>query len=349
MRILAGFLYFIYNLVDRLLICEMNKNQRCYERRDILQVIMIGILASLFFSSTFILNRAMDLSGGSWIWSASLRYLFTVPFLMVIVMARRNMGILITDMKSRPLKWLLWSSIGFGLFYAPLCFAATYGPAWLVAGTWQFTIVAGSLLAPFFYKKTKTATGIQKERHKIPVREVVTSAFILIGVGLIQARDTENSNVAELIIGILPVLIAAFAYPLGNRKMMSICEGRLDVYQRVLGMTIASIPFWLLLVCYGVTTVGVPSLEQTIQSLIVAIFSGIIATVLFFYATDQAKGNPKQLAIVEATQAGEVAFTVIGEVLFLGGALPMGWPLVGIIIVIIGMILHSLNLGEEKL
>ena len=312
-----------------------------------MKLVLIGILASLFFSSTFILNRAMDLSGGSWIWSASLRYFFMVPFLVLIVMARRNMQTLFDDMKARPLEWLIWSSIGFGLFYAPLCFAAAYGPAWLVAGTWQTTIVAGSLLVPFFYKKIKTAHGIQRERHKIPVQELVISLFILIGVGLIQERETENADFAKLIIGILPVLIAAFAYPLGNRKMMSICEERLDVYQRVLGMTIASIPFWLILSFHGIATVGLPSSGQMIQSFIVAVFSGVVATVLFFYATDKAKGNPKKLAVVEATQSGEVAFTVIGEILFLGGVLPIGWPLVGIIIIIVGMILHSMSLREN--
>ena len=57
----------------------------------------------------------------------------------------------------------------------------------------------------------------------------------------------------------------------------------------------------------------------------------------------------KKLAAVEATQAGEVVFTVIGEVLFLGGMLPTGLPLMGIIIVIIGMILHSVNLMKVSL
>jgi hypothetical protein len=33
-----------------------------------------GLLAALFFSSTFILNRAMSLEGGHWVWSAALRY-----------------------------------------------------------------------------------------------------------------------------------------------------------------------------------------------------------------------------------------------------------------------------------
>lgn len=312
-----------------------------------MQIILIGMLASLFFSSTFILNRAMDLSGGSWIWSAALRYLFTLPFLVLIVILRRNVRALFDDMRSRPLEWLMWSSIGFGLFYAPLCFAATYSPAWLVAGTWQITIVAGSLLVPFFYKKIQTANGIEKKRHNIPIRELVTSLFILLGVGLIQAREAENINAITLLSGFLPVLIAAFAYPLGNRKMMSICQGRLDVYQRILGMTIGSIPFWLVLSSYGIATVGLPSTGQMMQSFVVAIFSGIIATVLFFYATDKAKGNPKKLAVVEATQAGEVAFTVIGEVLLLGGTLPIGWPLVGIIIIMSGMVLHSVNSSDN--
>ena len=46
--------------------------------------------------------------------------------------------------------WLLWSFVGFVLFYGPLTFAAAFGPGWLVSGTWQFTIIAGVLLAPLF-------------------------------------------------------------------------------------------------------------------------------------------------------------------------------------------------------
>lgn len=309
-----------------------------------MQVILVGIVASLFFASTFILNRAMDLAGGSWIWSASLRYLFTVPFLMLLVMFRGNLRTVLEELKLRPTAWLIWSTVGFGLFYAPLCFAAASGAAWLIAGTWQITIVAGTLLSPFFYKMVKTKEGMVKTRHSLPLRELLTSFFILIGVGLLQYRESGALDASQWMLGILPVLIAAFAYPLGNRKMMEVCEGRLDVYQRVLGMTIASLPFWLLLSIYGVYTTGTPSSGQTLQSFIVAIFSGIVATVLFFYATDKAKGDIKKLAIVEATQAGEVVFTVVGEVLFLGGAMPEGWPLVGMLIIIVGMIFHSLSM-----
>ncbi|KIN56735.1 hypothetical protein B4146_1332 [Bacillus subtilis] len=49
----------------------------------------------------------------------------------------------------------------------------------------------------------------------------------------------------------LPVVIAAFAYPLGNRRMFEEYGGRLDTFQRVLGMTLASLPFWLILAAYG--------------------------------------------------------------------------------------------------
>lgn len=311
-----------------------------------MKALFIGIAASLFFATTFVLNRAMDLAGGSWIWSASLRYLLMVPFLLLVVLFRHNLPALLAEMRAKPLAWLLWSTIGFGFFYAPICFAAAYGPAWLVAGTWQITIVAGSLLVPLFYDEVPGVNEIQKKRHVIPRRELLTSAFILVGVAFIQIRETGDLRLSEFLLGVLPVIVAAFAYPLGNRKMMSICSGRLDVYQRVLGMTLASLPFWLILSVYGLVTAGVPSAGQTAQSLLVAICSGVIATVLFFYATDLVKDDPKQLAVVEATQAGEVIFAVMGEVLFLGGVLPAGWSLLGIVIIICGMVLHSFNLAK---
>ncbi len=43
-------------------------------------------------------------------------------------------------MKKQPTEWLLWSVVGFGLFYAPLSFSGAYGPGWLVASTWQMTL-----------------------------------------------------------------------------------------------------------------------------------------------------------------------------------------------------------------
>ena len=311
--------------------------------------IVLGVLAAFFFAFTFILNRSMAVSGGSWIWSASLRYFFMVPFLLIIVIGRKGMKPLLQEMRKKYLAWLLWSIIGFGFFYAPLSFAAAYGPGWLIAGTWQVTIISGSLLAPLFVEMKQTANGPLKVRGKIPFIGLAMSMIILLGVALMQVEQANHLSAKELLLGVLPVMIASVAYPLGNRKMMEVCEGRLDAYQRVLGMTIASLPLWLLLSVYGLATVGLPSKEQSLQVLLVAIFSGVIATVLFFQATDLVKGNMKKLAAVEATQSIEVLFAVVGEIILLASPLPSSISWLGMALVMIGMVLHSSVSHREKL
>lgn len=303
--------------------------------------ILLGIFAAFFFAFTFVLNASMELSGGSWIWSASLRYIFMIPFLVAIVMFRRNFRTLIVVMKKQPRTWLLWSCVGFGLFYAPLCFAAAYSPGWLVAGTWQFTIIAGMLLAPLFTETIHTSSGHIQIKGRIPMKGLLMSILILLGIMLMQIEHVKSFSLENLLLGAIPVFIASFAYPLGNRKMMELCEGRLDAYQRVLGMTLASLPFWILLSVYGLATEGLPSLDQSMQSLLVALCSGVIATVLFFKATDMVRGNMQKLAAVEATQSMEVLFALAGEVLLLSIAIPSSISWVGMLIVVIGMVLHS--------
>jgi drug/metabolite transporter (DMT)-like permease len=303
--------------------------------------ILLGVIAAFFFAFTFVLNRAMELSGGSWIWSASLRYWFMVPFLFLIVGLRRNVKPLFAHMRAHPLPWLGWSMVGFGLFYAPMCFAAAYGPGWLIAGTWQVTIISGTLLAPFFWEEVQTPTGVRKVRQTIPWLALGVSMLIVVGIALMQLEHARQLSLTEIVGGILPVLVASFAYPLGNRKMMEVCEGKLDAYQRVLGMTLASLPFWLALSIYGGLTVGAPSESQLFQSLLVALCSGVVATVLFFQATDMVKGDMQQLAAVEATQSAEVLFAVLMEVVWLQAELPSLWSWAGMGLVVIGMIFHS--------
>lgn len=303
--------------------------------------IVLGIVAAFFFAFTFVLNRSMELSGGSWIWSASLRYIFMVPFLFIIVALRKNLSPVFKEIRANPIAWFVWSFIGFGLFYAPLSFAAAYGPGWLIAGTWQITIVSGSLLAPLFFITIQTKNGPKKIRGKVPIIGLIMSMGILVGVGIMQIEHASDIPLKAVMFTIIPILIASFAYPLGNRKMMGITGGRLDAYQRVLGMTLCSLPFWFGLSIYGVSTVGLPSMEQTTQSFIVAICSGVIATVLFFQATDMVAGNMAKLAAVEATQSAEVLFAVFGEIIWLQTPMPSIISWLGIALVIIGMILHS--------
>lgn len=219
----------------------------------------------------------------------------------------------------------------------PLTYAASFGPGWLVSGTWQFTIVAGVLLAPLFV----TVIDGVNVRQRIPILSLIISFVILIGIFLIQIPQAQTLSFKTFILGILPVLIAAFAYPLGNRKMMEVCGGRLDTYQRVLGMTIASLPIWICLAIYALMTVGLPSGNQVFQSFIVGISSGVIATTLFFIATDRSREDQGKLAAVEATQSTEVLFAIMGEMLLLGIPLPTPIALIGIVVIILGMLLHS--------
>ena len=299
--------------------------------------IAIGIVASLFFAVTFILNHAMEMQGGSWLWSASLRYFFMLPFLLIIVFYRKGFSQLSNEIKAQPTAWILWSFVGFVLFYAPLTYAAAFGPGWLVSGTWQFTIVAGVLLAPLFM----TVIAGKKVRQKIPFISLLISCVILVGILLIQIPQAQSVSFKSLMLGILPVIVAAFAYPLGNRKMMDVCGGRIDTFQRVLGMTIASMPAWIIMAIYALFTVGLPSTSQLLQSLLVGISSGVIATILFFIATDRVRDHQGKLAAVEATQSTEILFVIIGEVILLGIPFPNSIALAGLGVIIVGMLLHS--------
>ena len=275
----------------------------------------------------------MSLSGGSWLWSSSLRFILMLPLLLGIVAGQHKLKALLLVMKQAPLKWILWSTMGFGIFYAPLTFAAKFGPSWLVAGTWQVTIVAGMLIAPLLEPK--------KDRQRIPFRAMVFSMIILAGVVIMQWSQAGQITTEELLAGTIPVIIAAFAYPLGNRMMMKITKGQVDAMQRTLGMTIASTPFWLIVALAGLLEAGLPSGSLVFQSLLVAVTSGVIATTLFFKATDMAQGNHPLLAAVEATQAGEVLFALLGEIILLQRHMPDLYGGVGIAVVITGMILHS--------
>lgn len=303
----------------------MNKNKNL--------AIVLGLIAALFFAVTFVLNRLMSTEGGSWIWSSSFRFFFMVPLLFVIVLMRKGIAPLIQVMKQDIGSWVLWSTIGFGIFYAPITFSALYAPAWIVASTWQVTIIAGVLIAPLLSKNKKVISG----------RAMGFSLIILIGIAIMQIKQATTVGAKEIILGVAPVLIAAFAYPIGNRKMMAVTKGQLDAFQRTLGMTIASLPFWVVLSTIGIFTVDLPEPTQLTHTLIVALSSGVIATSIFFKATDLAHHDHRQLASVEATQSGEVFFALIGEILILGAHLPDIYSMIGIGFVVLGMILHSLK------
>ena len=88
---------------------------------------LYGLLASMFFALTFLLNRSMNLGGGYWLWSASLRYLFMLPMLWLLLGRKGAVRPILRQIRIRPVPWLVWSTVGFGLFYAPLSLSQLIG------------------------------------------------------------------------------------------------------------------------------------------------------------------------------------------------------------------------------
>lgn len=304
--------------------------------------LILGITSSFFFAFTFILNQQINVSGGSWLWSSSLRYIFMLPILFIIMIIKNQLFDVLNDIIKKPVQWITWSTIGFGLFYAPLSFASKYGASWLVAGTWQLTIVAGALMSPLFFKTIEAEGKIYTKRNEIPKKSLLMSSIILLGIFLMHFEKAKDISDLRTLLEIMPVILAAFAYPLGNRKMMEICADKFNVFQRVFGMTLCSMPFWITTASFGLFSVGLPSRGQVVHSSIVAIFSGIVATILFFKATDIVNSDTHKLAVVESTQAGEVVFTLLGGVFVFHDKVPSLISLVGILLVVIGMILNSI-------
>ncbi|MEZ7820831.1 MAG: multidrug resistance efflux transporter family protein, partial [Patescibacteria group bacterium] len=107
-------------------------------------------------------------------------------------------------------------------------------------------------------------------------------------------------------------------------------------------MTVMSAPFWIIISFIALATYGLPSSNQFVQVIIVTIFSSIIATILFFKATNMERDNPTGLALVESTIAAQVPLSLITGVLILGDRIPSGIGLIGILFIIIGIILSTI-------
>ncbi|WP_022666784.1 DMT family transporter [Desulfospira joergensenii] len=301
-----------------------------------IRLIFLGILSGAFFSTTFILNEAMSLEGGDWVWSASLRYVFMTLFLILIILLSGGMKQLREVFHLFFSHWKFWitaGGIGFGGFYALICFAADFSPGWVIAATWQFTIVASLFIF--------LALG-----RSFPKKIWFFSSLIFLGVVLVNLSQIEDFNLGALMLGGLPVGIAAFCYPFGNqlvweaqngthKKLPRIRSGVLNnVFNKVLLMTLGSFPLWICLVL--ITRPPPPSLSQVINTSLVALFSGVFATSIFLFARNRAS-NSNELAAVDATQSSEVIFALLGGLVFLGAAPPNWESVMGLVLILVGL------------
>ena len=307
--------------------------------RRVLLAVAIALLSALFFTCTYVLNRAAATGGGHWAWTAALRYLITLPIMLLVMPWQGGMAPVWRAIRAHPGPWLLWSGVGFGLFYVLLSFAAASGPSWLVAGMFQLTVIAGMLCAPFLYRDQHDA------RARIPLPALGAGVVVISGVLLMQLGYGGGRIDRDAWVALVAVALSAFAYPLGNRGLLLHLERshlELNATQRVFGMTLASQPLWWAVAAYAFTTAGAPSAGQVAFAAGVALGAGVIATVLFFQATGMVRNDPTGLAAAEAMQAAEILFATLIGVLWLGEAWPQGSALWGALIVIVGIVAFSI-------
>jgi drug/metabolite transporter (DMT)-like permease len=304
-------------------------------RSNALVAVGLALCSALFFTLTYVLNRSLVAGGGHWAWAVILRYLLTLPMLAVMLPFQGGLGELPGELRRHARPWLLWSGVGFVLFGVPLTWAASSGPSWLIAGSFQTTVLAGPLLAPLIYRD---------ERARLAWRTLAIGALIVAGVFALQWGHARGQLHAGDWLAIGAVVLSAFAYPLGNRKLLLHLEhgaARINAVQRVFGMTLCSWPLWLLFAVIAWFIVGPPSLRDALLAGGVALSSGTIATILFFRATDMVRSEPTALAAVEAMQAAELLFATVLGVLFLGEAWPRGYALFGALAIIVGIALFG--------
>ena len=300
-----------------------------------ISLLSMGILSGLFFSTTFILNRMMSLEGGHWLWSASLRYVFMILILVGFISLLKGVGTIKGLVRLFFKNWKFWmvaGSIGFGMFYSLICFSADHSPGWIIAATWQLTIIATLVVLVGFGRS-------------FPKKVWLFSTIVLTGVLLINLGYAQASSIRELLLGGLPALIAAFCYPIGNQLVWEAINGNPSLpnindplvenpFHKVLLLSWGSVPFWLILV--AVVRPPIPSGGQMLNTFLVALFSGVIATSLFLMARNRSS-KPSELAAVDATQSSEVIFALIGEVVILNAPLPGGLSIAGMCLVFIGL------------
>ena len=181
------------------------------------KLILLGLLAGAFFSSTFILNELMSDAGGHWFWSASLRYVFMWLIITAVIVMQHGFGRIKALTAIFFQHWGFWcmtGSIGFGLFYTGICYAADHVAGWVVAATFMFTVVTSLLVLLAF--------GQRFDKKFIVYAVIVFIGVVLVNVseGLHAAAivDADTVPMSDMLLyGALPALIAAFSYPIGNQ------------------------------------------------------------------------------------------------------------------------------------
>lgn len=302
-------------------------------------LICLGVLSALFFSSTFVINHWLNINGGHWYWTASLRYYYTLAILSILILLTQGTKKYVECFRCFLKYWRFWliaGGIGYATFYLLLCFSASYAPGWVIATTWQFTILASPVVLLMF-------------GEKVPLLGILNLIFIFIGICLVNLNLHADIN-SNLLRSVIPVLIASFCYPFGNTLCKFAVEGRYKQYSVNEYPITKNVLSQVFLMCLGALPVLVlvglwirpmyPTINQIKSVFIIAILTGVIATSVFYYARQKA-ANALAISVVDATQSMEVPFAfLIGFFIFNEKDIS-SVGIIGLVIVVFGIIMFS--------
>ncbi len=299
--------------------------------------VLLGLLASACFSVTFIVNRAIGVAGGHWVWTATLRYAWVLLMLGAWFGIRGRLPAVLEAFRREWRFWVVAGSVGYGIFYTGLAYASTLAPGWVVACTMQATILATPLVLRWF--------GARVRLHGLALL-----GLIFFGIVLVNLEHRDESGVGRLS-AVLPVLVAAFAFPVGSQLLQEARNGgrgwipRLDdavtadAAARVLLMTLGSVPYWGLVLLVPHPTV--PSSGQVAGAAIVALLATVVGSSIFLQARNSVGRDANRIAVVDATQAAYTVFSLGGEVAFLGAVLPGPLGVAGLLLVVGGLAAYA--------
>lgn len=307
-----------------------------YESNSI-YLFTIGMISAVFFTVTFLINSAISIDGGHWYWSGSLRFIIMLILLSILLLILKGINFYIEILKDYKKNFIFWNisgTLGFGVFYSLICFAADFSPAWVVATTWQLSIISSLFVLTLYGRKLSKKIWF-------------FTFFIFFGVCLVNFQSFDMEVFKTTLIGFIAVIVAGFAYPLGNQmvweeksKRHQKQDFKMDVldnaFAKVFLMTLGSLPLWIgLFIFLGIDFL--PTKAQIINVSIIALLSGVVATTLFMYARSKADTS-KKIMLVDSTLAGEVVIALFAEILFLGLPIPSISAFVGIVIIMVGLI-----------
>lgn len=186
------------------------------------RLVTLGTLSALFFSSTFVLNRSAvkilravtgrGLPVALWLY-ADLSDIHLASHSRQESAARGQGSfcpalVVLDDQRQH---WL-WHF----LFHDHLQ-DSIYAEGWIVATTWQTTILATPIVLSFFGRK-------------VPIRGLIFTGIIFIGIVLVNVEHASDTDLRGMLLSALPVLVAAFAYPIGNQLVW---EARMGDNKRI--------------------------------------------------------------------------------------------------------------------